>query len=427
MFKGLTDALTGGKKKGGFKSEGHTLGGGTSTASVAGDKVRFNVLFRDASLGMTLSKSENGSATIVSAVAQGSAAAQAGIKPGSKVIGMDGQGIGSFDDFMAVVQTMGRPLQLSFEGPQPSPTGASASGSSTMGKGAAVSRSEQDARREARIAAAEARGSQWDKKLSSTRTSKAQQEKSRREGGAGLRKGAEGPAQPLSAASAAAFESAKQAEAAAAAQGARSAFQPIFGSAAQGRSAVEAVASGEAPPIMQGSSGSGTSSVGGGAAGYHFVDHDSPSGRNRSGNGSSSGSNDSNRGSTSQAHGSTSGAVVDYSSMELDEGLAEALALLSSLEDRAVAADAVATCAKVLGNLVKNFADEKFHRVRVANKTFHKKVATVPGGLEIMTAAGFLLVQDDASGETVLTYPQVPEPEAPLLQALRCLERLAAS
>ena len=111
----------------------------------------------------------------------------------------------------------------------------------------------------------------------------------------------------------------------------------------------------------------------------------------------------------------------------MDEALAEALALLASQEDGAVAADAMGTCAKVMGNLVKHFSEEKFHRVRLGNKAFNKKVASVSGGLEVMAAAGFQLTTDDESGEAVLVYPMLPEPEPALRSALAHLERLAAS
>ena len=108
----------------------------------------------------------------------------------------------------------------------------------------------------------------------------------------------------------------------------------------------------------------------------------------------------------------------------MDEALAEALALLASQQDGGVAADAMATCAKVLANLTAHFGEEKFHRVRVANKAFNKKVASVAGGLEVMGAAGFHLTTDEETGEAILAYPMLPEPEPPLRRTLAALQRL---
>ena len=48
MFKGLSDAFGGSKKKG-FKSEGHALGGSRPVS-------RYDITFHGASLGMTLGK-----------------------------------------------------------------------------------------------------------------------------------------------------------------------------------------------------------------------------------------------------------------------------------------------------------------------------------------------------------------------------------
>ena len=120
MFKGLSDALKG-KPKSGFKAEGQTLGG--STSRLDRPSSRFDITFHGSSLGMTLGKQKqretNTYATVVEKVAPKSEAAQAGIRVGSKVIAMEGNPIGTFEDFMAVVVSMGRPLVLTFEGEPP--------------------------------------------------------------------------------------------------------------------------------------------------------------------------------------------------------------------------------------------------------------------------------------------------------------------
>jgi hypothetical protein len=51
-------------------------------------------------------------------------------------------------------------------------------------------------------------------------------------------------------------------------------------------------------------------------------------------------------------------------------------------------------------------------------------VASVPGGLELLGAAGFVLTSDDTTDEAALVYPVLPTPEPALAAALRSLERL---
>jgi hypothetical protein len=64
--------------------------------------------------------------------------------------------------------------------------------------------------------------------------------------------------------------------------------------------------------------------------------------------------------------------------------------------------------------------------MRLANKAIHAKVVSVPGGLEVLLAAGFVYANDDATDETLLVYPMVPQPEPPLLAALNGISRLQA-
>lgn len=114
-------------------------------------------------------------------------------------------------------------------------------------------------------------------------------------------------------------------------------IQPIFGSAAQGRNAVEQVASGAAPPIM-----------GGGPVQKENQNLSAPSG-------------------PASPINSNSNISADDSSQADCDALAEALALLMSHEP-VVATASISTSLKVLSNLVANFGDEKYHKVRLANK-----------------------------------------------------------
>lgn len=96
-------------------------------------------------------------------------------------------------------------------------------------------------------------------------------------------------------------------------------------------------------------------------------------------------------------------------------------------------------------NLVKGFPEAKFHTVRMGNKVFpnptisyphlvlmtmhsqafNKKVATVSGGIELMNAAGFVFVSDEATDEMLLVYPMLDQPDGDLLCAIQHLQRIA--
>ena len=67
------------------------------------------------------------------------------------------------------------------------------------------------------------------------------------------------------------------------------------------------------------------------------------------------------------------------------------------------AATALDTLAKLLAN-AETKPEAKFRKVRLANRAIQERVLAVDGGLEVLCAAGFALVEDDA-GETVLQLP----------------------
>lgn len=90
----------------------------------------------------------------------------------------------------------------------------------------------------------------------------------------------------------------------------------------------------------------------------------------------------------------------------------------------AVQSDLVGVAVKLLTNLAQNFEQDKFHKVRLGNKTFDKKVGSVPGGLDVMVAAGFELTTDE-NDEPVLQYPAGPEAPPRLLYTLNQLGQLS--
>lgn len=62
---------------------------------------------------------------------------------------------------------------------------------------------------------------------------------------------------------------------------------------------------------------------------------------------------------------------------------------------------AISTIQKMLNNLQKNKQELKFRSIRLMNEAFQAKVVSVPGGLELMMAAGFVLVEAPVDGAAV--------------------------
>lgn len=72
----------------------------------------------------------------------------------------------------------------------------------------------------------------------------------------------------------------------------------------------------------------------------------------------------------------------------------EALGLVLE-QGSAVSLVAVQTMLKMMKNMSMNKGEDKFKRVRIANANFNSKVGEVNGGIEVMTAAGYVLKTDE--------------------------------
>jgi len=351
-----------GKKDKMPKNGGNVLGGEMPKAPLPPPPV-LDITFAQASLGMTLSASPSGLA-MVAKVEANSEASRAGVKPGFEVVGLEGQPAGAYADLVAVLPSIGRPCRISFRALAIGGSGSSSSSSSSSsvaapaakakGKAAAVpvDPAEAAARREAQLRAAEAREGAFEKKMGGQRVAKAQAAKRNADLQRSISAVEEGGRTPQTAEGAAAAAAACAREAAEAEVLGFNPYKPIFGSASQGRAAVSAVSRGEVAPITGGASSSSGSSSGGGSPASPPVSPRSPSAAPA----------------VVAVQSEAAGSGGDSS-----EALNEALALLASLDSLA-ARDAVSTVAKIMANLTTNFEDEKFHRVRLANKAFNKKV-----------------------------------------------------
>jgi len=367
MMKGMK-SFFGGKSSSMPSKGGHTLGGGDGAAPIPTTQVsHFQITFAAASLGMTLTKAADGSAEVTK-LTPNSEAKRAGVRPGDRILALEGNQVGGYDDVMVVIRSLGRPLQVTFARAGPAPLPPSNRG---RGSNGGMTAEQQEARRDTARKAAEARGQAWEKRLGSTRSSKAQEKKQEREatGAAG-----DGTVGGTSEAGRLAFEKAKNKEAAKVAQLGYNPYAPIFGSSSQGRAALDQQAEQEQQPSS-----------------LAHQDYPPTTSHNLTPTSSLSSS------------GPASSSDLVPGPSELDEPLAHALALLSS-HPQQVCGEACDVLAKLLGNLASNFDKEKFHRVRLGNKAFNKKVGSIAGGLEVMTEAGFILSTEDGTDEPVLVF-----------------------
>jgi len=93
---------------------------------------------------------------------------------------------------------------------------------------------------------------------------------------------------------------------------------------------------------------------------------------------------------------------------QVDAALARLLSLGDA--DRAAGRTALQTVHRMLANLALHSQDPKFRSVRLANEVFQRRVGAVPGGLELLQAAGYC-----PQPPGFLTHPA----EEPSLRALR--------
>lgn len=74
---------------------------------------------------------------------------------------------------------------------------------------------------------------------------------------------------------------------------------------------------------------------------------------------------------------------------------------------------ALATAQQILANLLREPFNEKYRRVKTSTAAFQTRLAGCPGGVEVLTAAGFAYVAEGESEETYLGVVE-PPPMVPL-------------
>jgi len=79
----------------------------------------------------------------------------------------------------------------------------------------------------------------------------------------------------------------------------------------------------------------------------------------------------------------------EYMVAEVDDAFAMLLSLNDAEQEKAKVT--VQTVQKMLQNLHASRDDPKFRSIRVSNKAFQAKVAVIPGGVELLIAAGYRL------------------------------------
>ena len=84
-----------------------------------------------------------------------------------------------------------------------------------------------------------------------------------------------------------------------------------------------------------------------------------------------------------------------------------ALALILSYADRSVAAKAIKMVQTLLANILQFPTDQKFRAVRLCNKAIQRRLCVVPGAIDLLAAAGFVLENDGAQ----TTNPRLVFPE----------------
>jgi hypothetical protein len=55
------------------------------------------------------------------------------------------------------------------------------------------------------------------------------------------------------------------------------------------------------------------------------------------------------------------------------------------------------TCYKMLSNLANNPDEAKYSSIRIQNAAFQSKVGSVPGGIDLFLAAGFMIAEDSST------------------------------
>jgi membrane-associated protease RseP (regulator of RpoE activity) len=198
------------KKSLGLKQEtkGHRLGGSNpepapaAAASGASAAPEFDIRFEEQSLGLTVAETDGHS--VVREVIAGSSADKKGIRPGDRIVSLEGNVITSHNDFVAMVGAFPRPFTMRFSrkpsvssgggkgtsgsmfGALKGLTGSSSTTNRSSGSGGSfykapapaaapkkpLSEAEKEERRKMMVQAAKDREQQWDRRLKDSKKAK---------------------------------------------------------------------------------------------------------------------------------------------------------------------------------------------------------------------------------------------------------------
>ena len=337
------------------------------------DKV-YDVTFTEEKLGMVLSKGERNTIIVKSTDFFG-AAQKAGVKEGDKVMQIDGNTVTSYDDSIAILQALGRPLTMRFfhgDG-VPNVLGSTNIGSSTtdysnnnttIGQSSQSSLTDEEkrARRQQLAEAATKRGEKWDRKVS---TAKSKRLLSSQNSLTSEKLDNDFKANTSSAETRATVQLAKNYEEKLANQMGYNPFQAHISTNNEANS----IAVRNPSPI--------TTNVENGI----------------SSEGVTNNNNDNN----------SNEVIVEPIEITEDEEMKIDIAITELMQhDKKVIDPAIKTIYKMLNNLIGSPENEKFRKIRISNPNFQKKVASVNGTIDIMLSAGFILVAED--DESYLTY-----------------------
>jgi len=388
----------------------------------------FSVTYtEEGSMGVTVDADPISHRPVIMTITPNSPSYRLGVQEGDVVISVDGNSIANFDDFMAVIPVLGRPVTLTYarRNQQPnsrtasekipsSSTSSSSSASSTsssssfsmmstmssvFGRSSSapttapqstappLSEQEKEQRREAMRQAAAQRAGAWDKKVASGRKE---------------RSGAANQIDPLAPAN-------NKSPVEVNPETARLINEAKRREAAQ----VQAMGYDPFKPHMSFSGGKGG-----------VITSSAPSSSSSSSSTSYSSSTSPTSSPRTATASNESAPQTEEPILEDDEELAASVDLcLSTLItsasstspddplacDEAAVQTALVTANKMLTSLLANQSEPKFRSIRVQNGAFQNKVASVPGAVDLMIAAGFQEVlekgeDEGASGEVFLKH-----------------------
>ena len=86
-----------------------------------------------------------------------------------------------------------------------------------------------------------------------------------------------------------------------------------------------------------------------------------------------------------------------------------ALALIMSHADRAAATKAVKMVQTLLANILQHPSEDKYRAVRLCNKAIQRRLCGVPGAIDLLAAAGFVLDRGEAqsASDPRLFFPEL--------------------